>query len=119
MGSSVLNSGTEYTALGHELAHSLDRIRGTLDKGIWFKTKDEDKTKDKDVRFAELFSTFIENKIRKEHGLELRTRYLDGGLIDGVDDSVVDEEGRSLYYDVNQNTRKNYRIVKKDQRYVF
>lgn len=113
MGSSALNSGTEYTALGHELAHSLDRIRGTLDKGIWFKTKD------KDVRFAELFSTFIENKIRKEHGLELRTRYLDGGLIDGVDDSVVDAEGRSLYYDVNQNTRKNYRIVKKDQRYVF
>ncbi|HUM55315.1 MAG TPA: M91 family zinc metallopeptidase [Bacteroidales bacterium] len=55
-----------FIGLGHELAHALDDVRGTLNlRRIPGQT----------FTFAEHFSTHLENQMRAEHGLPLRTHY--------------------------------------------
>ncbi|WP_338063562.1 M91 family zinc metallopeptidase [Zunongwangia pacifica] len=55
-----------FVGLGHELAHGVDDDRGTLNMRV-------------DASFgfrnAEKFSTHMENQIRAEHGISLRTHY--------------------------------------------
>src|SRR5690606_25671816 len=55
-----------FVGLGHELGHGVDDDNGTLDRTV-------------DASFGyrntEKFATHIENQIRAEHGLSLRTHY--------------------------------------------
>jgi hypothetical protein len=58
-----------FVGLGHELAHTLDFLNGTFDSSIWLNNGDEP------IREAEKFASHVENQIRAEHGLPLRTHY--------------------------------------------
>ncbi len=60
-----------YIGLGHELAHIQDIWRGTYDGTTWFATSE------KNVPNAEKFATHVENQIRAEHNLPLRSYYTD------------------------------------------
>ena len=65
--------------LSHELAHILDRFNGTYDKSTWIQVlpSSENELKEPKVIIkAELFACRIENMIRKELGLPIRTHYL-------------------------------------------
>jgi len=56
-----------FIGLGHELAHGLDDILGTLNTSLI--------TGYNYIKEAEKFSTHTENQLRAEHGLPLRTLY--------------------------------------------
>ena len=58
-------------SLGHELGHALDDINGTMDNSTWYKN-----SAGKVISNAEKFATHIENQLRAEHGLPLRTHYV-------------------------------------------
>ena len=60
-------SASSFIELGHDLAHAQDLFKGTFDKTEWIKGSG--------VLNAEKFSMHIENKIRSEHGMSLRTIY--------------------------------------------
>jgi hypothetical protein len=76
-----------FVGLSHELAHVWDKSLGSLDKSTWYSTAT------RDVPNAEKFATHIENQIRAEHNLPLRTHY---GL--SSKSRIIDGEGRSLFY---------------------
>jgi len=62
------NGGTtrpSYIGLGHEMAHTQDVWNGTYDSNIW----------SGNIPNAEKYSTHVENQLRAEHGLPLRTNY--------------------------------------------
>jgi hypothetical protein len=71
--------GTErpaYIGLGHELAHALDDKRGTMQGGYVPGFGPGSISPDfKGIANAEKFATHMENKLRAEHGLPLRTHY--------------------------------------------
>jgi RHS repeat-associated protein len=90
--------GTErptFIGLGHELAHGLDDVRGTLNLG---------RIPGQTFRYAEHFSTHIENQMRAEHGLPLRTHYgIDPNTGAGIY-PLINASGQSLHnggYDYN------------------
>lgn len=61
-----------YIGLGHEMAHIQDTWKGTFDASTWtFAGK-------KAILNADKYATHIENKLRAEHGLPLRTHYTQG-----------------------------------------
>ncbi|MDF7821456.1 M91 family zinc metallopeptidase [Runella sp. MFBS21] len=91
-----LAKSPSYISLGHELAHTEDHLKGTLNKNkTWVGT----------INYleAEKYSTHRENQFRSENGLPLRTHY---GVIEispkvFVPDPlnpIVDKKGRSLIY---------------------
>jgi len=91
-----------FIGLGHELAHGLDDVRGTLNlKRIPGQT----------FTYAEHFATDMENKMRAEHGLPLRTHYGINAAGAGVY-PLIDASGNSLhsgghhYYDAFKMTPK-------------
>jgi RHS repeat-associated protein len=64
-----------FLSLGHELAHFLDGINGTLDRTTWYTTSTGTQ-----IPNAEKYSTWWENRIRAEHGMNLREYYgIDNG----------------------------------------
>lgn len=54
-----------YVSLGHELAHIQDAWNGTFDSSEWFEN----------IPNSEKYASHVENLIRAEHGLSLRTHY--------------------------------------------
>ena len=114
-GQSGSENGTAYTALGHELAHSQDRMNGTLDMKTWYVTDEG-----KQVPQAEKFATFVENKIRAEHKIPLRRTYVenkDNGSPEVT--SIIDSKRRSLYFSTNGDHLPGYKRVNKVNRYIF
>lgn len=108
------SGGTPYTALGHELSHSLDRINGTIDNSFWFTDNDgEIQLK------SEIYAGFIDNKIRSEHGLPLRKTYEEHRRGTYTLSHILDAKNRSLYFDSLENHLPSYKIVKKKKRYQF
>ena len=79
-----------FIALGHEMAHIQDVWRGTYDNTMWVKG----------VRNAEKYATHVENQLRSEHGLSLRTHYgiLSTGIGDPQTPLLRKGTGVSLYY---------------------
>ena len=80
-----------YISLGHELAHTWDELKGTIDKTPWLSPT---------ILQAEKFATHIENQLRAEHGLPLRTHY---GLQENADGSYsgfgsIIKGNESLFY---------------------
>ena len=62
-----------YIGLGHEMAHIQDIWRGTADYSEWING----------IPNAEKYATHVENQLRAEHGLPLRTHY---GIVNGKGD---------------------------------
>ncbi len=81
-----------FIGLGHELAHVLDKILGTVNYNIWVEPN---------IKQAEKFATHLENQLRAENGLPLRTHY---GLNQNADGSYsgfapIINGNESLYYE--------------------
>ena len=71
-------SRPSYIGLGHELAHAADKFYGKFDESTWFLTKD------KVIDRTEIYACQIENMLRKEHNISLRTHYYyfeDNGIV--------------------------------------
>lgn len=98
---SSYDSSPGYIALTHELAHSWDRINGTMNNDIWFTTLN-DKGEIQDVKKAEIYAIHIENLVRIENGERIRTHYQ---LINGYEPNFgrVTQGDRSLYFDKSNN----------------
>ena len=81
--------------MAHEMAHAEDAFRGTINNDVWGMVGD------KDVKESEKYATHIENKIRAQSNLPLRTHY---GIIIYTDMTVkpvlkiLDSNGNSLFY---------------------
>lgn len=89
-----LSLAENWLIMAHELAHGEDFLNGTINRDTWKK----DASLGVRASKAELYATLVENKIRNENGLALRTHYaiLDGkGLW-----RIIDYRGNSLYYKV-------------------
>ena len=113
-GKSGSSDGTPYTALGHELAHSLDRINGTLDNSKWFVADN------KIIPVAEIYATHVENKLRAEHGVPLRRYYAYDTMGGGFGPSILDTNNRSLYYTFDGTHNPNYKVIRpREQRYKY
>ena len=101
--------GKSYTALAHELVHSYERMNGTLNLDLWVTIDGNNVTQ------AEKFATFIENKVRAEHGLSLRTHYETGS----ESTRILDKDNRSLYFDTDGNHNAEYKQVEDNKQFVF
>lgn len=118
----ISNSDTpSFISLGHELAHSQDRLNGTIDMSDWMINPEET---GHPIPKAEIYSTFIENKLRKENNLPLRKAY----TIDRDTNSwdyhtrIIDDNNRSLYFFQNGSYLPNYKKIshkRRASRYQF
>ena len=68
-----------FIGLGHEMAHVKDVWKGTVDRAKWYDTTDGNGNIGKPVTNSEKYATHIENKLRAEHNLPLRTHYSPDG----------------------------------------
>ena len=67
-----------YIGLGHELAHAWDYIFGTWNESTWFGYNNGV------IDYTDVFACHIENLIRAEHSLPLRTHYQKGCSVSKV-----------------------------------
>ena len=88
--------------LGHELAHSQDRLNGTMLNDKWFDGQT------KTVTISERYAMHWENLIRAEHGVVLRQYYADP---DGRIYSNSKNDCVSLYFDSKYPNNVNYKNV--------
>ena len=58
-----------FVSLAHEFGHALDIIMGTIDRSEWYSENG------KSISKAEWFASFVENAIRFENSLPIRTHY--------------------------------------------
>jgi hypothetical protein len=93
----------QWLTLGHELAHAFDYSEGTIDNKLWYTNH-----KELYVKNSEKYATHIENKMRAEANLPLRTHYSAEKIFDennnlitvkGVEGTrIINSNGRSLFY---------------------
>ena len=108
--------GDTRISLAHELAHALDHLRGTINNDVWIPKGAYGQ--EKDIPFNEIYSMHIENLIRKEHSIPLRNAYLSEGTTGRFwGPPIIDNRGRSIYFDVSNHT--SYSIVKPKKRYKY
>lgn len=107
-----------FIALGHELAHSQDRFNGTIDMSDWIINPDKN---GHPIPKAEIYATFVENKLRKENNLPLRQSYTLNRETYSWDfrTRIIDNNNRSLFFDKNGLHLPKYKIIRKDNRYQF
>lgn len=88
--------------LGHELAHSQDRLNGTMMDDKWLDGESGS------IATAERYSMHWENLIRKEHGIPLRQYYAgtEGKIYELKKDECV-----SLYFDSKYPINVNYKNI--------
>lgn len=107
-----------YISLGHEMAHVQDALNKTFNGNPWQTITDENTGKSYDIPNAEVYSTHVENKLRAENGLPLRTYY--GAYTDGsgISQTRLLKGNTSLYVQLNGST--NYqKVTNKLLRYVY
>ncbi|WP_051291073.1 M91 family zinc metallopeptidase [Pedobacter glucosidilyticus] len=94
-----------YIGLGHELAHVQDIWKGTVNRNTWQSAIDPNGNPIS-IPNAEIYSTHMENRLRAEHGLPLRTSYGVGpnGSLDPGTRIIRSGTSQSIYYDQNGNT---------------
>ena len=114
---SMSDPDAPFVSLAHELAHALDDLNGTYNGGVWISKQNALYVMDKDVTWAEIVATHFENLIRAEHGYPLRKEYLKDKLGRYMGGKLIDNKGRSLYY--NTQGKTNYSIVRSNQRYQY
>jgi len=90
-----------FIALAHEMAHGMDPIKKYL-TDPWQKNKSE--AKENWTSWGEVYATHIENQIRGEWGLALRSSYtlVDSNKSMGKLDLatiLIDKQGNSTFYD--------------------
>ena len=71
IGNDYTRERPSYVGLAHEMAHIQDLWQGTMDNSVWIVTESGYK-----VTKSEIYSCTIENKIRAEHNVPLRTHYV-------------------------------------------
>jgi hypothetical protein len=93
-----------FLGLGHELAHGLDDIRGTLNTRL---------IPGQTFTYAEHFATHMENKLRAEHALPLRQYYEYNSSTGLGSYPLINSSGQSLFYNNYnyQNTIKQRMII--------
>lgn len=100
-------SNIPFISLGHELAHAWDDIQGTMNSGKWFSG----------AKYMEIYATHMENLIRKENHLPLRTHYATDGYGYGSGPRIIDLSGRSIFYNIDGVT--TYNRVSPQERFVY
>ena len=82
-----------YIGLGHELAHAADKFYGKYDESAWFHYLD------KMIDRTEIYACQVENMLRFDHNIPLRTHYAHSGVnvIAPVDFSAIPIYN-SIYY---------------------
>ncbi|MNX94547.1 hypothetical protein D3C86_1267820 [compost metagenome] len=103
--------------LGHELDHAFNNAKG-IKFQIWTSIPTETGTRT--ISESELSATHVENKLRAEQGLPLRTYYSNyedrrGGV---SETQLLDKNGKSLYYNILNSLITN-KTIKKDERYDY
>ena len=91
--------GTEYRpayiGLGHEMAHIQDTWRGTMDQSTWVTVNGIN------IPNSEKYSTHIENQLRAEHNVPLRTHYgidASSGQRKGLESTRITRNRFSMFY---------------------
>jgi RHS repeat-associated protein len=106
--------------LGHEMAHGLANVQGVAFKDwVTIPTEKGDRT----LSQSEIYASHIENNLRAEQGLPLRTHYspeTGGGV--NEDTRLLDSKGRSLYYPAGNTSPTGItypKSVPADNRYIY
>lgn len=103
--------------LGHELDHASNHAKG-ITFGNWTSVSGPEGKRA--ISQSEISATHIENRIRAEQGLPLRTHYAryigDGSPIQ--DTRILDNKGRSLYYR-SDNSSSLPKLVPKKERFIY
>ena len=94
-GQGVLN-GSATISLGHELAHSYDRINHITDD-----LNNPNKNNIWNVPLCEKFAVHIENKVRAKSEILLREHYFTDGLGKGIGQRLA-KQGISLFFDKDE-----------------
>ena len=98
-----------FIGLGHELAHGQDAAAGTMDGGHWFDVTFNGVTKP--VYNVEKYATHMENKLRAEHGIPLRTHYQPGYPISRILINGVTSSHFRNYNYINNVIRPSYKRI--------
>ena len=97
-----------YIGLAHEMAHVQDYWQGTFDSNTWVNLS-LGNNESINIPRGEIYATHVENKIRSEHGLPLRTHYAVDANGKGVETTrivtIVKSGENSLYYSPFYNQR--------------
>jgi len=111
--------GQNYVSLGHELAHTQDRFNGTLDQNTWFNVTNQS-GQSQSIPYAEIYATHIENQIRSENSLPLRTHYAADAYGNGSGTSILfNNSNQSRFYDSRGIVNPNYRPIKRRKQTPF
>lgn len=111
--------GQNYVSLGHELAHTQDRFNGTLDQNTWFNVTNQS-GQSQSIPYAEIYATHIENQIRSENGLPLRTHYAVDAYGNGSGPSILFNNSRqSRFYDSRGIVNPNYHPINRRKQTPF
>ena len=109
--------------LGHELAHAQYKYVLKHDEDIeWFSVRTWDSKKQqivkKSISISEIHTTHIENVLRANMGLPLRTHYAIDKNGEGIGKPIIHPETRaSIYYDAYGHT--NYKRLRKDTPFIY
>jgi hypothetical protein len=95
-----------FISLGHEMAHIQDVWNGTFDNSTWVTVEN------KPILNADKYATHIENQLRSENRIPLRTHYaIDGSTGLGVESTRIVIGRMSLFYTQPLKINNNiYRI---------
>jgi len=94
-----------YIGLGHEMAHIQDTWKGTIDNSTWVTTAGGVA-----IPNSEKYATHIENQLRAENGVALRTHYgIDAstGVRVGLESTRIVSGGTSLFYNQSNGVAPN------------
>lgn len=98
-------SRPSFVGLGHEMGHIQDIWNKTIDNSTWITIGN------KNISNSEKYATHIENQIRSEHNIPLRTHYaiqeLKGGVQIGLESTRIVSGGFSLFYIRNNGMTQN------------
>jgi RHS repeat-associated protein len=106
--------------LGHELAHGLANVQG-VKFGNWTTLPTE--SGDRTLSQSEIYATHVENNLRGERGLPLRTHYSQDGDGNPMSETrILDSKARSLYYNSGNTSPggNSYpKTVSEANRYIY
>jgi hypothetical protein len=91
-----------YIGLGHEMAHIQDTWNGTIDNSAWVTVGGQT------IPNSEKYATHVENQLRAENGIPLRTHYgIDAstGVRVGLGSTEIVRSGVSVFYTNASNHR--------------
>lgn len=87
--------------MGHELAHTQDYLtNGESVYDVWVNNPDNP---DRPFRQSEKYATHIENIMRSQSGMSLRTHYARQGSGGYEPTRILDAKGGSKFYNVSLN----------------